>query len=308
MTPPSTPDPALLVAAGDAGQRFDRYLRKLLPALPLSALHRLLRQGAIRVDGRKAEASLRLQEGAQVTFRGPARGLATAASAPEPVAQVPWSGPEPVILHRDDDVLAVAKPGGLPVQPGHGPSLQDWLLSRRDLWPAGAARTFRPGPAHRLDRSTSGVVLCGLSAPGLRGLQAAFREGQVQKEYLAVVRGAPRPPRATIDAPLRVLPDARGDGPKVAVDAAGQPAVTHYEVLAARGGVAVLRVRIETGRTHQIRAHLAHLGHPLVGDRRYGGGGGVFLLHAVRVRLPHPVTGVELDLTAPPPPELREFA
>lgn len=296
------------VAEGDAGQRLDRYLRKLLGTVPLSALHRWLRQGAIRVDGTKAEGGLRLQPGARVSFRaGAMHAFAQLEGKPdaEVPAPAPWRGPELRVLHHDADVLAVDKPAGMPVQPGSAPSVSDWVLARAGLQPDGKALTFHPAPAHRLDSGTSGVVLIGLSPAGLRGLNAAFAEGKVKKTYLALVRGVPSPERGTIDAPLQRLPDEGGEGPKVTVDPGGQTAVTHYEVIGRHGRDAVLRVRIDTGRTHQIRAHLAHLGHPLLGDRRYGGQGDRFLLHAFSVEFVHPVTGRKVRVVAPPPSGLQ---
>jgi 23S rRNA pseudouridine955/2504/2580 synthase len=312
MSSPADREPPHEVAEGDAGQRLDRYLRKLLPEVPLSALHRWLRQGFVRVDGKKAEPGLRLQPGTQLAFRGPAVAAAqTVQAGAEPLAREvkrerkTWTGPEPRILYRDADVLAVDKPPGLAVQPGSGPSLVDWLEARAALQPQPPSRTFHPGPAHRLDSGTSGIVLIGMSPQGLRGLNAAFAEGKVRKVYLALVRGVPSPERGTVDAPLLRLPDAGGEEPKVAVDPRGQPAITHYEVIGRRGRDAVLRVRIETGRTHQIRAHFAYLGHPLLGDRRYGGTGDRFLLHAASLELVHPVTGKPLHVTAAAPPELQ---
>jgi len=293
----------LIVADSDAGQRLDRFLRKLLRDVPLSALHRMLRQRAITVDGARAEPGLRLVAGARVRLHGPV--------LPPPAAErartATWRRPEPTILYRDEHLVAVDKPAGLAVQPSKGRSLADWIRSRADLAPPRDSRTFRPGAAHRLDRGTSGVVLIGKSPPGLRGLHAAFREGRVTKTYLALVRGVPAPRQGRIDAPLRTLAQARADRPKVVADAdAGAPAITDYELLFTRGADSVLRVRIATGRTHQIRAHLAHLGHPLLGDSRYGGGDGTFLLHAAVVELEHPVSGVALRIEAPVPAGLRE--
>lgn len=303
--PEPTEDQELTVADGDAGQRLDRFLRKALPAVPLSALHRLLRQGAIQVDGGKAGPGLRLQAGTRIGFRGSARELPGSLRAPTeaaPPAPGRWRGGEPAVLFRDAHLLAVDKPPGMAVQPGDGRSLVDWLAARPDLLPPTTGRTFRPGPAHRLDRGTSGVVLVGLSPAGLRGLHAAFRAGEVRKTYLALVQGVPSPQRGRIDAPLRVLSTASADDAKVVVDPDGSAAVTHYRVVGRRGDDAVVLVRIDTGRTHQIRAHLAHLGHPLAGDRRYGGAGSArMLLHALRVELAHPVTGRALRITAPPP-------
>lgn len=300
----------------EAGQRLDRYLRKLLPHVPLGAIFRHLRSGAIRVDGKRAKPELRLAAGMALSLRLPAADLAAIAaaqaqaSAPRPAAaRSDAGGPAPRIVHRDDDVLVVDKPAGLAVHAGSGQrdSVAAWL----DRQPFGVrTATFRPAPAHRLDRGTSGLVAIGLSPRGARGLAAAFRADRVDKVYLAVVMGCPAPERGTMDAPLWLRPHALPQQPKVVVDPRGAAARTDYEVLERGPSRALVRLVLHTGRTHQLRAHLAQLGHPIVGDRRYGSpvelGGGRFLLHAAELRFPHPVTGAAVVCTAPPPPAWRD--
>jgi len=303
----------IALTEAEAGQRLDRYLRKLLRHVPLAAIFRHLRQGDIRVDGRKAEGSLRLCAGMTVRLRLPAADL-LAAAAPahgSPNPRAPASAPEnrseaaPRIVYEDEHVLVVAKPAGLAAQPGSGQSddLASWL-DRQSIGTHTA--TFRPAPAHRLDRGTSGLVAIGLSPEGLRGLTAAFRSDAVRKVYLAVVHGVPDAPRGTIAAPLWQRPDAGSRGAKMVVDARGKPARTDYEVVATGRERALLRLVLHTGRQHQIRAHLQHLGHPIVGDRRYGStvdlGYGSFLLHAAEIAFPHPCTGELVHCVEPAPP------
>ncbi|MCB9885166.1 MAG: RluA family pseudouridine synthase [Planctomycetes bacterium] len=301
------------IGEAEAGQRLDRLLRKLLRDLPLSAIFRHLRSGGIRVDGKKADGSLRLVAGMTLQLRLPAEDLAGLHAAPPPP---PRSGPpgawprelEPRIVFRDDDVLVVDKPAGLAAQPGaglQGRNLVDWL-EHQGLGARSA--TFQPAPAHRLDLGTSGLIAIGLSPLGARGLAAAFRDDQVEKVYLAVVHGVPEPERGSIDAPLRVRDEAGPRDVKVVVDPAGQPARTDYEVMGRGPGVALLRLVLHTGRTHQIRAHLRHLGHPIVGDRRYGSSrdlGRRFLLHAAELTFPHPRTGQSQHCRSRQP---RDFA
>ncbi len=288
----------IAVTEAEAGQRLDRLLRKLLRDLPLSAIFRHLRSRNIRVDGHKADGALRLVAGMVVQLRLPAEDLAPLDVAPSPARSGPmvaWPRElAPRIVYRDEDVLVVDKPAGLASQPGtglQGRNLVDWL-EHEGL--GARTATFQPAPAHRLDVGTSGLIAIGLSPLGARGLAAAFRDDQVEKVYLAVVHGVPEAASGSIDAPLRVRDEAGPRDVKVVVDPAGQPARTDYQVIGRGPGVALLRLVLHTGRTHQIRAHLRHLGHHIVGDRRYGSPrdlGRRFLLHAAELTFPHPRTG-----------------
>ncbi|MEY4830775.1 MAG: hypothetical protein RLZZ562_2571 [Planctomycetota bacterium] len=314
------------VGEADAGQRLDRYLRKALKATPLSAIFRHLRSGGIRVDGKKAKPELRLVAGMEITFALPDADLADLAGLVEPSGRAgadrratPSREPQPrgssarairapVELHRDQDVLIVDKPAGMASQPGtglDGADLCTWLDATES---ALCTPVFAPAPAHRIDRGTSGIVAIGLSPIGLRELAAAFREGTAEKVYLAVVHGVPRPASGSIDAPLETIDHPKKDGPKVRVSQRGQDAGTDYETIAVRSDRALLRVTIRTGRMHQIRAHLAHLGHPIVGDVRYGSSvrmGHAFLLHAHQLTVPHPRTGERLSVRCEPPAAFR---
>ena len=295
------------LSAAEQGQRLDRHLRKLLPDVPLGGIFKLLRRGTIRIDGKKAKPDLRLQQGMLLTL--PDNLGAAAGATPRP-APPPPPAPRtltPRVVHRDAALLVVDKPAGLPVQPGSGHDyhLLTWLEAQ-----AFGLRTatYRPAPVHRLDRGTSGLVVVGLTPQASRSLSDAFREDLVQKSYVAVVEGVPAERAATIDAPLWLRETARASQPKVHVDERGKPARTDFEVVRGGRGRALLRIALQTGRTHQIRAHLAHIGHPIVGDRRYGSacdlGRGVFLLHAAALSLPHPVSGERMEFAATVPPRL----
>jgi 23S rRNA pseudouridine955/2504/2580 synthase len=310
----------IAVTEHEADQRLDRFLRKLLANVPLGAIFQKLRNGAIRVDGKKAKPDLRLVVGMRLELRLPdadfiaappaqARAERREAAPLDDRARTPRTILPRIVL-RDDDVLVVDKPAGLAVQPGSGQSkdLVQWLQQQ----PFGVrTATFRPAPAHRLDRGTSGLVAMGLSPLGLRGLTAAFRDDQVEKVYLAVVHGLP-PQRGGIDAPLLEREGGGTREPKVVVDPAGKPARTDYERIAIGPDRALLRLRLHTGRLHQIRAHLRHLGHPIIGDRRYGStlefADATFLLHAAELVFPHPRTGERVRCEAPMPAVMQRHA
>lgn len=299
----------ITLSEAEAGQRFDRYLRKLLRTMPLGAIMKRLRSGDLRLDGKKADGSVRLQAGMVVQLRLPEADLAVVAGG-APRRPVPKAGERipaelrPRVVFRDDDILVIDKPPGLAVQSGSGRE-NEHLVAWLDQQRLGVRTpTFAPAPAHRLDRGTSGLVAVGLSPEGLRGLTAAFRDDTVKKVYQAVVQGVPEPESGTIAAPLFVRTDVGHKEPKVVVDARGKEARTDYEVLQRGKKTSLLQLILHTGRTHQIRAHLAHLGHPIVGDVRYGGKaapGEGLCLHAMELTFPHPRTGETVTFAAPVP-------
>lgn len=199
------------------------------------------------------------------------------------------------ILHRDETLLVVDKAAGV-LTVGHPGSRERCLLDdlRRD--------GHKVAPVHRLDQQTSGVLLLALDPQQRPALEEAFRRHEVRKDYLALVAGVPPERRATIDLPIA------DEGKTARVDRAGRPAVTRYEVLEALGRAALVRARPESGRHNQIRVHFAHLGHPVLGDRKYGqrGRGATpaaprVMLHAERLSLRHPATGRTLEVEAPLP-------
>ena len=221
-------------------------------------------------------------------------------------------GPE--ILFEDPDILVVDKPAGMFVHPSPGHesgTLTDALLAHCPSM-AGIGSDERPGVVHRLDADTSGVMVFAKTQRAYLGLRAAFESHRtVEKTYLAVCHGAPQPKAGTLETTIGRKP---WDPKRMAVDVPdGKRAVTHWTVLGRRGGVALVEFRIETGRTHQIRVHAAHLGHPLAGDPLYGDAAkdrhlrirpARTLLHAVELSFPHPVTGRRLTFAAEPPADI----
>ncbi|MGI8479067.1 MAG: RluA family pseudouridine synthase [Gaiellaceae bacterium] len=284
------------VADEDAGTRLDKALAGREEIGTRSLAERLLEEGAVRVDGEPRQKSFRLESGSVVEAElpGAAPGLAA-----EPVF-VP-------VLYEDEHLLVLDKPAGLVVHPGAGArrgTLAGQLLS---LGAAGGPDPERPGIVHRLDRDTSGLLVVARSNDAYVALQEAIRRRDVERRYLALVGGAPRSRTGRIDAPLG---RDRRDPTKRSLDTdEPREAVTHFEVLELLNGRALLDVRLETGRTHQIRVHLAAIDLPVAGDSQYGVRGDLGLgrqfLHAHRLRFRHPVTGKEIELTSPLPPDLR---
>jgi 23S rRNA pseudouridine1911/1915/1917 synthase len=286
--------------ATGAGERLDRYLAEALPELSRSRLQQLIRAGQVTLDGRPARPSSPVADGMQIVVHIP-----SAAPPPAPVPQAMRLD----VVYEDTDLLVIAKPAGLVVHPaaGHavGTLVNALLAGYPDLTAGDAGR---PGIVHRLDRDTSGLLVIARTEAALEHLRDQFKRRLIQKTYLALVHGQPPAPEGRIDAPVGRDPRQRK---RMAVLTGGRPARTGYRVLAVLGDFSLLAVTPETGRTHQIRVHLAWLGVPVVGDRVYGRrrqspDSPRQFLHAWRLSLERPGGGGRLDLECPLPEDLRK--
>ena len=285
----------MLVPEGAAGERLDRYLAGLPEVGSRAAAERLLAAGSVRVDGGPRDKSHRLAGGEEIELE-PAKPPAAAPAEPLP---------ELSIAYEDEHLLVVDKAAGVVVHPGAG--RRSGTLAEA-LAAAGArgGEEERPGIVHRLDRDTSGLLVVARSHTAYERLQRLVRRRELTREYLALVAGRPRSRRGTIEAPIG---RDRRDPLRQSLDTATpRAAVTHFELEELLPRHALLRVRLETGRTHQVRVHLAAVDLPVAGDPVYGIAGDVGLgrqfLHAARLAFVHPVTGAEIDVSSPLPPEL----
>ena len=301
------------VTEDEAEIRLDRWFRRRFPRLPQSAIQKLCRTGQVRVDGHRAEAATRLAPGQAV--RVPPL---PAAPAPKPRAEIDPAiarDLRDLVIYRDEQVIALNKPHGLPVQ--GGPGITRHLDGLLEALRFGAAD--RPRLVHRLDRDTSGVLVLARTPGSAAKLAAAFRGRGVEKTYWAVVTRRPVPPEGRIDLALKRIGGARGERTALAgsEDEAAR-AITDYRTLDHAGKLAWLELRPLTGRTHQLRVHCVAIGAPILGDLKYAqpDQNGAFAatvsglpealhLHARRLRLPHPAGGV-LEVEADLPAHMRE--
>jgi 23S rRNA pseudouridine1911/1915/1917 synthase len=294
---------SLPVPDGLEGERLDAALARLF-GLSRSRAADLVEGGHVRLDRRAPAKSDRVRAGAWLEIDLP--------DPPDPVAIVPQRVEGMSIVHDDDDIVVVDKPVGVAAHPSpgwSGPTVVAGLAGAGfRVSTSGAAE--RQGVVHRLDAGTSGLMVVAKSERAYTVLKRQFRLRSVDKIYHALVQGHPDPSRGTVDAPIDRHPtrDARW-----AVVAGGRSSITHYDTLEAFPAASLLEVRLETGRTHQIRVHMSALRHPCVGDLLYGADPTLAArlglrrqwLHAVRLRFDHPGTGVRVEYESPYPPDLR---
>lgn len=297
------------ISEDGAGQRLDKFVRRVLPELAGSAVYKLIRTKKIRVNGVRAKENQLLAAGDRVSIRAQAvQAATTPREAPAPLSVKR----EFEILHEDKHILVVNKPSGLAIHPGSGitsSTLVDQVRAYVGEVPEGE---FKPAPAHRLDRETSGVVIIAKTRQAIVRLAEIFTEQDTRKIYLTLVAGE-LDPEGVIDIPLAEHQQSAAN--KAARGVNLQRAVTRWKRLGHARGLTLAEVQIETGRTHQIRRHFAAIGRPVVGDAKHGDfplnrqvraelGLKRMFLHAARLQLPHPATEQKSTFRAPLSPDL----
>jgi 23S rRNA pseudouridine1911/1915/1917 synthase len=292
---PTEPEQSYEVDAASAGQRLDQFLGPLLGSRSIAA--RLIEQGLVTVGGGRVQKRYTVAPGDLVAVKSQSLPDTPRAGGP----QAPFS-----VAYEDDDLMVVDKPSGVVVHPARGHREKTLAQALEDR-AAGGDEPYRAGIVHRLDRDTSGLLVVAKSDEVHRKLKALLQDRELRREYLALVAGAPPARTGTIDAPIgrdrrdRVVMSLNTDVPR--------DARTHFELVEQLPSSALLRISLETGRTHQIRAHMLAIGYPVCGDPTYGESAGRYgltrqFLHATRLAFPHPVGGRAIDICSPLPEDL----
>ena len=296
-------EPILLRASEESkNQRLDAFLASSLDGLTRSQATQLIESGEVAVNGRAVSKSYKLAGGEDIAVTLP---------EPEPVEAVPQGIPLDVV-YEDADVIVVNKPSGMVVHPAPGHpdgTLVNALLYHCAGTLSGIGGALRPGIVHRIDRDTSGLIIAAKNDAAHQYLSAQLADHTLARTYECIVVGKLREDRGTVDAPIARHPT---DRKRMAVVAGGREAVTHWEVIARYPGYTHVRCRLETGRTHQIRVHMAYIGHPILGDTVYGAKKEVpgltgQCLHAVGLRFLHPRTHEVVELSCPLPEEFTRM-
>lgn len=279
--------------------RLDRFLAARLAHLSRARVQRLILDGFVTVDGMQARPSRRLRAGERIDVLVP---------PPEPIELTPDQDLPIEVVYQDEALLVIDKPAGVPVHPGAGHAVHTLVHGLLALSPdlSRVGGELRPGIVHRLDKDTSGLMIVAKHDAAHRRLADQLKRRTVEKRYLALVWGIPAPGEGVVDAPIARDP---GHRKRMAVVPTGRHAATRYTVLEAYDGCSLVEARPVTGRTHQIRVHLASIGHPLVGDPVYGRrrvrGLDRQFLHASYLGLTHPVSGERLSFESPLPEDLK---
>lgn len=281
----------------NAGERLDKAICNVDAGYSRMMIQKLIEEGKVLVNGEKQKASYRVNREDKIEME-----------EIEPVeVDIKPQTIELDVLYEDADILVVNKPKGMVVHPGNGNpdgTLVNAVMALCKESLSGIGGEIRPGIVHRLDKDTSGVIIVAKNDKAHISISDQIKNREVKKIYMALVRGVVKEPEATIDMPIA---RSKKDRKKMAVDKEGKQAITHFKVMKRYSGYTLLEVKIDTGRTHQIRVHLSQIGYPVVGDQVYSNGKNPFgvegqMLHAKSIEFKHPTTGKTMKVEAPLPP------
>lgn len=286
----------------ESGKRLDAYITSIDSEITRTAAQRLIEQGNILVNGEKKKTAYKVSNGDIITIEK---------EEPKEIELKAQNIPIDII-YEDDDIIVVNKPKGMVVHPANGNpdgTLVNAIMAICKDSLSGIGGEIRPGIVHRLDKDTSGLLIVAKNDKAHVNMSEQIKNHEVKKTYIALVRGVVKENEATIDMPIG---RSTSDRKKMAVIKTGKNAVTHIKVLKRYNKYTLLQVNIETGRTHQIRVHLSHIGYPIVGDYTYSNGKNEFgvvgqCLHAKCLEFKHPITGAEMKLEAPLPKYFEEI-
>ena len=286
----------------ESGKRLDAYITSIDSEITRTAAQRLIEQGNILVNGEKKKTAYKVSNGDIITIEK---------EEPKEIELKAQNIPIDSI-YEDDDIIVVNKPKGMVVHPANGNpdgTLVNAIMAICKDSLSGIGGEIRPGIVHRLDKDTSGLLIVAKNDKAHVNMSEQIKNHEVKKTYIALVRGVVKENEATIDMPIG---RSTSDRKKMAVIKTGRNAVTHIKVLKRYNKYTLLQVNIETGRTHQIRVHLSHIGYPIVGDYTYSNGKNEFgvvgqCLHAKCLEFKHPITGAEMKLEAPLPKYFEEI-
>lgn len=286
----------------ESGKRLDAYITSIDSEITRTAAQRLIEQGNILVNGEKKKTAYKVSNGDIVTIEK---------EKPKEIELKAQNIPIDIV-YEDDDIIVVNKPKGMVVHPANGNpdgTLVNAIMAICKDSLSGIGGEIRPGIVHRLDKDTSGLLIVAKNDKAHVNMSEQIKNHEVKKTYIALVRGVVKENEATIDMPIG---RSNSDRKKMAVIKTGRNAVTHIKVLKRYNKYTLLQVNIETGRTHQIRVHLSHIGYPIVGDYTYSNGKNEFgvvgqCLHAKCLEFKHPITGAEMKLEAPLPKYFEEI-
>ena len=288
----------IIIPKDGEGIRIDKYLGDTISDLSREMIIKLIKDGEVLVNGKNVKSSYKATENDEVLINIP---------EPKEINIVPQDIPLNIV-YEDQDILVINKQKGLVVHPGNGNedgTLVNAIMAycKKDL--SGIGGVIRPGIVHRIDKDTSGILIIAKNDKAHLNISEQIKNHQVKKTYIALVRGIVKENEATINMPIG---RSTKDRTKMAVDRNGKEAITHFSVIKRYEDMTLLKVRIETGRTHQIRVHLSHIGYPIIGDNVYSNGKNKFnvvgqMLHSYEIEFTHPTTGKKMVLKA----ELPEY-